>query len=206
MLREDYGTTERMPDLGYPRARHHLAFEFARFVCARPCCRQGLRRRTTARSSACTTGRPRSCSGSTSRRRRSARPAARRCSCCAQSSSVLWYGFVSCWPFLACANHLPPHCRNRATRTARCPAERACGPGLPVYLAPEALSPSSSPPSTHRPPSPPPRRRCLAHTEGGKAFVVASGDFGLRLVHHESLDRRCPTCTPWPTLAHLGGT
>ena len=106
VLRDDYGTTERMPDLGYPRARHRLAFEFARFVCARPCCRQGLRRRTTARSSACTTGRPRSCSGSTSRRRRSARPAARRCSCCAQSSSVLRYGFVSL-PALSCLRKPP---------------------------------------------------------------------------------------------------
>ena len=36
VLRDDYGTTERMPDLGYPRARQHLAFEFARWISLGP--------------------------------------------------------------------------------------------------------------------------------------------------------------------------
>ena len=42
MLRDDYGTTERMPDLGYPRARRHLAFEFARFVLRKTVLSAGL--------------------------------------------------------------------------------------------------------------------------------------------------------------------
>ena len=48
VLRDDYGTTERMPDLGYPRARQHLAFEFARFV---------LRKTTLGVGRACGEGR-----------------------------------------------------------------------------------------------------------------------------------------------------
>ena len=100
----------------------------------------------TARSSACATGQPRSCSGSTSRRRRSARPAARRCSVALNSAAccgtVSFPGFVPTF-LLAQTTHrrtaataLPVpqdgQRSERAGRTCRCTSrQRPCARPLP---------------------------------------------------------------------------